>query len=141
MVTGDELHLIVNGKSIHFEGDNWNEENWGFGFEYDYEQNVYLIPFISASVFLDSNEDVSKYLGGGVKRRFPFGGNFHFDAGIFAFLMTRQDYKDNTPFIGALPFISLGNKIVAINTTYVPAITPKSVGLVYFQVTFKIWEG
>ncbi len=139
--TGKEFHLVLNGKSIHFEGSGWNEDNWGLGFEYNFDQRGRWIPLVSGSVFRDSNEDISKYLGGGIKARFPLGDIFHLDAGAFAFLMTRKDYNDNDPFIGALPFLSLGTQTIAINTTYVPAITPKSVDLVYFQATFKIWEG
>ena len=54
--------------------------------------------------------------------------------------MTRQDYKNNNPFLGALPFISVGNSRFAVNIIYVPEIVPKMVAFVYFQATFKLAE-
>ena len=27
----DELHVVLNGKAIHLDGGNYNEENWGGG--------------------------------------------------------------------------------------------------------------
>ncbi len=64
----------------------------------------------------------------------------HVDAGVIGFVMTRQDYKNNDPFLGALPFISVGNSRVAVNIIYVPEIVPKMVAFVYFQATFKLAE-
>jgi hypothetical protein len=64
----------------------------------------------------------------------------HIDAGFFAFVMTRQDYKNNAPFLGALPFISIGNNRFSVNVTYVPEVVPKMVAFVYFQATIKVAE-
>jgi len=77
------------------------------------------------------------------KRRFLLGDDpegLHVDAGVIGFVMTRQDYKNNDPFLGALPFISVGNSRFAVNITYVPEIVPKMVAFVYFQATFRIAE-
>lgn len=143
-VNADELHLIVSGKSIHFRTDtSFNEQNWGLGFEYDFEQKNSWIPLITGASFKDSLENTSNYLGAGTKRRFLLGDDpegMHLDAGIIGFVMTRQDYKNNDPFLGAVPFISLGNSRIALNITYVPKIVPKMVAFVYFQATFKIAE-
>jgi len=143
-VNADALQLIVSGKSVHLDADvSFNEKNWGLGFEYDFEERNKWIPLITGLVFKDSLKRTSKYLGGGAKRRFLLGNNpdgMHLDAGIFAFVMTRQDYKNNDPFVGALPFISVGNSRFAVNITYVPKIVPKMVAFVYFQLTIKIAE-
>ena len=64
----------------------------------------------------------------------------HVDAGVIAFVMTRQDYKNNDPFPGVLPFLSIGNNRFAVNITYVPEIVPKMVAFLYFQVTIKLAE-
>ncbi len=51
-VNADELHLIVSGKSIHFGTDtSFNEQNWGLGFEYDFEQENNWIPLITGASF------------------------------------------------------------------------------------------
>ncbi len=62
----------------------------------------------------------------------------HVDAGVIGFVMTRQDYNNNDPFLGALPFISVGNNRFAVNITYVPEIVPKMVAFLYFQATLRI---
>ena len=64
----------------------------------------------------------------------------HIDTGVIAFVMTRQDYNNNDPFPGVLPFLSVGNSRFAINLTDVPKIDPKMVAFVYFQATIKIAE-
>lgn len=143
-VYGGELHGIINGKAYHFDrSQDWNENNYGLGFEYDFDQHGDWIPLITGSSFKDSFNQTSIYLGGGVKRRFllskdPTG--FHFDIGAVGFLMTRKDHNDNKPFPGLLPFVSVGNEYVAINMTFVPKVSPKFANLLYFQFMFKIVE-
>jgi len=142
--SADELHLIVSGKAIHFDQDlDYNEKNWGLGFEYDFEERNNWIPLITGLSFKDSFNETSKYLGGGAKRRFLLSDDrdgLHFDAGIFGFVMTRQDYKNNEPFLSALPFVSIGNSRFAVNITYVPKVEPKMAEFIYFQATIKIAE-
>ena len=144
LVAGDELHLIFNGKAYHFDrAKNYNEDNWGVGFEYDLGKSDSWIPLITGSRFKDSNNQNSNYLGGGIKRRFELDNSslgMHVDVGIIGFLMTRHDYNDNDPFLGALPFVSVGNEYIAINTTYIPSISPKHTSLVYFQLMIKLTE-
>jgi len=134
----------VSGKAFHLNTDSsFNEENWGVGFEYEFEERNKWIPLVTGLTFIDSMDRTSNYLGGGSKRRFLLGDDsdgMHIDAGAFAFVMTRQDYKNNAPFLGALPFISMGNSRFAVNVTYVPEIAPKMVAFVYFQVTIKVAE-
>ncbi len=142
-VIADELHLIVSGKAIHFSDKNFNENNTGLGFEYDFKERNNWIPLITGASFKDSNSQTSNYFGGGTKRRFRFSQDpkgFHIDAGIMAFIMTRYDYKNNDPFIAALPFASFGFEWFAINVTYVPKMKPKMVSFVYFQATVKLLE-
>lgn len=143
-VFAGELHGIINGKAYHFDrSQDWNENNYGLGFEYDFEQQGDWLPLITGSSFKDSFNQTSLYLGGGVKRRFQLSkdpSGLHFDLGVVGFLMTRKDYKDNQPFPGVLPFVSLGNEFVAINMTFVPKVSPKFANLLYFQLMFKMVE-
>ena len=139
----DDLHLIVSGTALHIGSNDLNEKNYGLGFEYDFEERNNWIRFITGASFKDSNDQTSKYLGTGSKRRFRFGSDpdeFHFDAGAFAFVMTRKDVNDNEPFIAALPFVSLGNEWLAVNLTYAPKISPKMYAFWYFQASFRIME-
>ena len=142
-VQADELHFILNGKAIHLDGGNYNESNWGYGLEYDFEQRNNWITFINGSSFKDSNNQTSRYLGAGMKRRYllqkdPEG--WHVDAGLIAFFMTRKDYRDNDPFPGVLPFVSIGTPSYALNITYIPEVSPKHKALFYFQATFRLAE-
>lgn len=140
-VHADELHLIVDGKAYHFTNRNYNEKNYGLGFEYDFAPRKHWITFINGSTFKDSLKNTSNYIGIGMKRRYELEDDpegWHADLGVIAFLMTRKDYHDNRPFPGALPVVSLGKQWFAINATYIPKVSPKHVNLLFFQLMFRL---
>ncbi|GMR16520.1 MAG: hypothetical protein BMS9Abin31_0861 [Gammaproteobacteria bacterium] len=139
----DSIHLIVNGKAFHENKKNYNENNWGLGFEYDFEEKKKWINFVNGGYFKDSLSNTSKYFGGGSKRRFLLSeekDGWHIDAGFTAFMMTRKDYKNNQPFFGALPFVSIGTGKFAINATYIPKASPKLEALLFIQASFRLSE-
>ena len=141
----DEMSLLVNGKAVHINtpaGKNLNEKNWGLGLQYDWDlADSKWIPFATASGFIDSNNNPSYYAGGGASRRFQFDG-MHVDLGAVGFLMTRKDFKNDHPFPGVLPVLSVGTKSVALNITYIPKVEPKAVPLWFFQlkINLKIFQ-
>lgn len=141
---GEELYMVLNGKAIHKDKGNYNESNYGLGFEYDMSSsNSSYIPFVGASSFKDSNSQTSNYIGGGYKYRMPLSSNsdgWRIDAGIMGFVMTRKDYNNNSPFLGALPFISVGTGLVMMNATYIPKFTSKGTSLIYLQLKFRVAE-
>lgn len=133
--------LLLNGKAIHLEkpaGTDYNEENWGAGIQYDFTNPPSKWrPFLTVSGFKDSNNNPSYYAGGGVMRRYEFGTqphSLHLDVGMVAFAMTRQDYLNGNPFLGALPVLSFGSERVALNVTYIPKVDPKLIPLVFLQL-------
>jgi hypothetical protein len=134
----EQLSLIVNGKAIHFNvpaNRHYNERNWGGGAQYDFnvtESN--WVPFVAASGFKDSNNNLSYYAGGGSAKRFALGYGYHVDVGGIVFLMTRKDFRGGDPFLGALPVLSVGTERVAVNMTYIPKLDPKWVPVVFFQL-------
>ena len=137
----DSIHLVVNGKAFHADNKNYNENNWGLGFEYNFKEEKKWINFTNGGYFKDSNSNTSKYLGGGSKRRFLLSDEkdgWHIDAGLTAFIMTRKDYKNNEPFFGALPFVSIGTDKFAINATYIPKASPKLEALLFIQASFQL---
>lgn len=137
----DELHVVVNGKAIHLDEGDYNEKNWGLGVEYTFTPKDNWITFINASYFKDSNYNTSKYVGGGMKRRYRLDNDedgWFADLGAIAFLMTRKDYKNNDPFPGILPFAAVGKGSVTLNMTYIPEVTPKHKDLLYFQVLIRL---
>ena len=86
-VHADEFHLIVNGKAYHMTSRNYNEKNYGLGFEYDFAQSKNWITFINGSTFKDSLENQSNYLGMGMKRRYKLEkdpNGWHLDLGFIA---------------------------------------------------------
>jgi hypothetical protein len=85
----------------------------------------------------NSNRNPSYYAGGGALHRFKFDG-VHVDAGAVGFVMIREDYNDDRPFLGVLPAFSLGTKNIAVNFTYIPKIEPKSVPLWFFQLKINL---
>jgi antimicrobial peptide resistance and lipid A acylation protein PagP len=137
----DEMSLLVNGKAIHINtpaGKNLNEKNWGLGLQYDWDlADSKWRPFATASGFNDSNHNPSYYAGGGALRRFQFDG-MHVGLGAVGFLMTRKDFKNERPFPGVLPVLSVGTKSVSLNVTYVPKVEPKAVPLLFFQIKMNL---
>ena len=136
-----EMSLLVNGKAIHINppaGKNLNESNWGLGIQYDGDLvNKKWVPFAAVSGFIDSNENPSYYAGGGALRRYQLDGT-HVDVGIIGFVMTREGYKNDKPFLGALPAFSVGTNRVSLNMTYIPKVEPKAVPLWFFQLKVKL---
>ena len=145
-VQADQWSLLLNGKAIHLEnppGSHYNEKNWGAGVQYDFDMSASKwIPFLTASGFLDSNNNPSYYAGGGTVRRFAFGeskDSLHVDAGVVVFLMVRKDFMNGDPFPGLLPVLSFGTDRVAINMTYIPKVEPKMVPLLFFQMKIGLF--
>ena len=140
-VLADSFNVIINGKAVHENKRNYNEDNWGLGFEYDFAEDKKWINFVNGGFFKDSLSNTSKYFGGGSKRRYLLGDDidgWHIDAGISAFLMTRKDYKNERPFVGVLPFVSVGTSKFAINATFIPAVSPKTESLWFFQALVQV---
>lgn len=121
-----DLSTVFNGKSYHVgASQDWNEDNYGLGLEYTFERESRWKPRVMANGFRDSNEDMSYMLGGGLHRNLYATdrmNGFYFDAGIDAFVMTRTDVNDNKPFPGALPSLTVGNRYVGVNLTYLPKV-------------------
>ena len=119
-----EFSAIINGKSYHLGASkDLNEDNYGLGLEYEFPSETRWRKRVMANGFKDSNEEMSYVLGGGLHRNLFSTerlGGFYVDAGINAFLMTRKDVNDNDPFPGVLPSLTLGNRHVGVNLTYLP---------------------
>ncbi|UCH47214.1 MAG: hypothetical protein JSU95_14100 [Betaproteobacteria bacterium] len=137
----NQWSLLINGKAVYLDeqpGVEYNDQNWGLGVQYDFEMTPReWVPFVNASVFDDSNKNLSYYAGGRAVRRFSLGkkdGGLHLDAGIVAFLRVREEFKNGDPFPGLLPVISFGTDRLALNATYIPKVDPKMVPLVFFQL-------
>jgi len=145
------LSAVFNGKSIHVDAnEDWNEENYGLGFEYQLKTRSAWKKQLMVNGFRDSNDEMSYMFGGGLHRSLFTTeriNGFYVDAGINAFLMTRRDVNDNRPFPGLLPSLTFGNRYMGLNLTYVPkaamefmldeAMTDDSINGVFF-VQFKV---
>lgn len=141
----DEWSLVINGRSVHLQeksSDDFNEDNWGLGVQYDFDMTPkQWVPYFNAGGFKDSNEEPSYYAGGGTVRRFFLGkseGSLHLDFGLSAFLMTRVDYKNGSPFFAAVPLVSFGTNRVALNATFVPEFGPIESPLLFFQLKIGV---
>lgn len=119
-----DLRAVINGKSVHVGAtEDWNEDNYGLGVEYQFATKSRWKTQVMANGFRDSNEDMSYMVGGGIHRNLFTSDRLHgfyVDAGINAFLMTRTDVNDNKPFPGALPSLTVGNRYLGFNVTYLP---------------------
>lgn len=119
-----EWDIVLNGRSVHVDADqDWNENNWGLGLEHEFNPDARWVKIALGNAFLDSESEMSYMGGGGIKRRFrvPVGERrVHVDLGAVGFLMTRPDVRDNAPFPGILPAVSVGTRQFAVNLTYLP---------------------
>ena len=145
------LSAVLNGKSFHLGAtQDWNEDNYGLGVEFEFDSTSRWKTRLMANGFRDSSEKMSYMAGGGIHRNLLSTDRlrgFYIDAGINGFIMTRKDINNNKPFPGVLPSLTVGNKYVGMNVTYLPrkavenlydrTMTDKSIsGIVFVQ--FKI---
>jgi hypothetical protein len=119
-----DVSIVINGRSHHFNSNyDWNENNYGVGLEYQFETTSRWKKIVMANGFRDSTDRMSYMAGAGLHRRLlethRFSG-FYIDAGINAFIMTREDVNDKKPFPGVLPSLSIGNRYGGFNLTYLP---------------------
>jgi hypothetical protein len=114
--------LVLNGRAIHVNAaKNWNEDNWGLGFEREFNSDGRWVKVVLANGFRDSVNKPSYMAGGGLKRRFRLmSDEMYVDLGIVGFMMTRADVNHNRPFPGALPAMTFGARHFAVNVTYMP---------------------
>jgi len=154
-VHAGELNAVFNGKSIHLgSGEDWNEGNYGLGVEYHFDSNSRWKTLVMANGFRDSEKNMSYMAGAGLHRNLFATDRldgFYVDAGINVFLMTRKDVNDNRPFPGALPSLTVGNRYVGMNVTYLPRVavekmydarmTDESIrGIVFLQVKVNVGQ-
>ncbi len=154
-VHAGDLSLVINGKSFHVNSRyDWNENNYGLGLQYQFESTSSWKKNCMANGFRDSNDNMSYMAGVGLHRRLMstdrFAG-FYIDAGINAFLMTREDINDNRPFPGVLPSVSFGNRYGGFNLTYLPVqaiekmlnaefVDPTMSGIVFVQFRISLTQ-
>ena len=119
-----DLSAVINGRSVHVGAtEDFNEDNLGLGLEYQFSTQSRWKKKIMANGFRDSNEEMSYMAGAGLHRTLfatDRWNGLYLDAGIDAFVMTRQDVNENRPFPGAVPSVSVGNRHMGINLTYLP---------------------
>ncbi|MGI9232993.1 MAG: hypothetical protein ACR2RD_05120 [Woeseiaceae bacterium] len=118
------INAVLNGRSVHVDAtQDWNEDNVGLGLEYQFSTRSRWKKQIMVNGFRDSNDEMSYMAGAGLHRTIfetERLNGFYVDAGINAFFMTRRDVNDNRPFPGAVPSLSVGNRHVGFNLTYLP---------------------
>ena len=93
--SANELQVIISGRAIHVGSNDLNENNYGLGLQYDFTANRHWIPLINLASVKDSNDNTSRYIGAGMKRRFKLSSGqqrLNFDLGAAALVMKRPDY-------------------------------------------------
>lgn len=119
-----ELSAVLNGKSFHLGASHdWNEENYGLGLEYQFDSHSRWKSLLMVNGFRDSDKNMSYMAGGGIYRNLyetdRLDGLF-VDLGVNLFLMTREDVNNGRPFPGVLPSVTVGNRYLGFNVTYLP---------------------
>jgi len=150
---GTGFSAVLNGKSIHLDSEyDWNESNVGLGLEYMLPTEHRWKRILFANGFRDSMDEMTYMAGGGLHRRLFESDRFaglYLDAGINLFLMTRDDVDRGRPFPGVLPSLTIGNRYVGMNLTYMPRdavqefvnaefVDPSISGIVFLQVKVSV---
>ena len=120
----------VYGHAYHTSRDPaLNERNYGLGAHLD--RGAY---FLEAGVFKDSYGSASPYAG--IGKLYRIAGPVHI--GAAAFVMARADFRDYSPFLGALPLLSVRSARVALTVSYIPQYEPwKLHETVFFYSSIK----
>jgi hypothetical protein len=118
----DGWDVVLNGRAVHLNATHdWNEDNWGLGFEREFSARGPWVKVALGNAFEDSVGDPSYMAGAGLKRRFDLGWrDLYIDLGGVAFAMVREKVNGGNPFPGLLPAATLGFKRIAVNLTYMP---------------------
>ena len=143
--------IVINGRSVHLNAEkHWNEDNWGLGFEKEFNSSSRWVATAVANAFKDSMDNPSYMAGGSIKRRFRIPSNHvYFDAGLVGFVMTRHDVRHDAPFPGALPTMTFGTRHFAVNVTYMPGsavdhvthaklLDPAITGVIFIQLKLPV---
>jgi antimicrobial peptide resistance and lipid A acylation protein PagP len=143
--------IVINGRSIHLNAEkNWNEDNWGLGFEKEFNSSSRWVATAVANAFKDSMDNPSYMAGASIKRRFRTPSNhIYFDAGLVGFMMTRHNVRHDAPFPGLLPTMTFGTRHFAVNVTYMPGsavdyvthaklLDPAITGVLFIQLKLPV---
>ncbi len=150
-----DLSAVFSGKSYHLGSEkDWNENNYGFGVEFEFATASRWKPVLMANGFRDSVDNMSYMAGAGLHRSLYVTrrlGGLYVDVGLNAFVMTRDNVNDGRPFPGALPSVSIGNRLIGVNAAYLPRIAVKEItadhrmdknlrGIVFVQFKINVSE-
>ncbi|WP_460236648.1 hypothetical protein [Aurantivibrio plasticivorans] len=138
----NEVRFVANGKAYHFDRETpYNEKNWGAGINVLFDEGKPVQKFVTFNTFKDSGNHTANMIGGGIQRRFQFEAleiKGRVDAGLTAFVMSHESYRDGAPFLGVLPFISVGTEALAINFVYIPEFKSNTSPLLFMQFMFRL---
>jgi hypothetical protein len=143
--------VVINGRSVHLNAERqWNQDNWGLGFEKEFNSSARWVATAVANGFKDSMDNPSYMAGVSFKRRFRApSSHLYFDAGLVSFMMTRHDVRHDAPFPGILPTMTFGAHHFAVNVTYMPGsvvdhvthahlLDPAITGIFFIQLKFDV---
>lgn len=126
-----EFSAVINGKSFHVGStENWNEKNYGLGLEYQLDTQSRWKSILMVNGFRDSEDNLSYMAGAGLHRNLFTSermGGVYVDVGLNAFVMTRKNINDGRPFPGALPSMTVGNRYIGANLTYLPRVAIREI--------------
>ena len=150
-----EHRLIVSGFTKHehsqgSDGEKFNEENWGAGYEFtDFKEYGELYFAGNFTVLKDSYSDAQFTLSASPNWRYKIYGDLDASVGIAAFLMWRKDtYKEGVSsdeaeyglFPGLAPLASIYYQRFSVNLAYVPTVKIGSIDVTGFGIIYFGWK-
>ena len=122
------------------------------GLKYEFASSSRWKWKIMANGFVDSVDNMSYMAGGGLHRNLFSSHRFnglYVDVGLNAFMMSRKNVDNGRPFPGALPSMTVGNRHMGLNLTYLPKAAVEEMtsartmdknlrGILILQIKFNI---
>jgi hypothetical protein len=133
-----DLNLVMGAWSEHFSKERFNEFHEPFGAEVNLQlQRSGIGAFVVASKFVDSSDNPSSMIGGGIKIRLLEGDkNTSIGIGASALGIKRVDYNGGKRFPVLLPFVSLSISRFSFDVSYIPEMGDNKVSFIYTQMKF-----
>jgi len=154
-IFANEHRVLVSGFTKHEhshdkEGERYNEENWGAGYEFTAFKEYGELYFAgNFTILKDSYSDAQFTLSASPNVRYKVYGDLDASIGMAAFLMWKKDtYKtgvssDEAEYglvPGVAPLASLYYQRFSVNLAYVPTMKMGSIDIVGFGIVYFGWK-
>ena len=129
------------GREVTTSNEQYNEDNVGYGFLYEFDKTKKVIPYITFGKYKDSFNTDATYLSAGASKRLMIDrrlNNLHFEFGGALTLIKSASYLEGRPLLTFMPVIALATDVVGLNLSYVPKINNSTTHVFFIQLKISL---